>query len=441
MTQQAVSYFIERARHFSSNASGTVAILFAVALFPILMAGGGAIDYAASLRAKQAIDTLADAAALATAEFAAQEYRNGTWNWNAKALTAGQKTFAASPLVNRTDMTIGAPTISVSLSGQQMVATVSYTGTVRTNLLKIARINTLPMSNTVTTSVTVAKYTDLHVVIDNSTSMGMAASAADEATLQTNLGTTCFVACHIAAFAGSDNVAAYRAAGATLRIDVIKHAVVQSINNLMSSTASGTVRVAIYTFNNSLTQVFPLSSNLAAAAAAVNAVDLTTDGGGTNITYALSSLNAVLPAPGSGMTASSLKGAVLLFMDAVQDDASYTVSTGVWGPDPNRVAYSPSVYNQWNMQPIDPGGCAPIKAKGYSMLVLNAQYVVTSTDLAEQSRYGDIQNIVLPAVPSNISSCSSGAGYFYSANSPAQITSAVTTMFASAANNLARLSR
>ena len=439
MTDKRFSNLIDNMRHFRRETGGTVAILFAVALFPILLAGGGAIDYAATLRAKHSLDTVADSAALAAAEFAAQEYRNGNGNWNASAVAAGQKTFAAAP--GRAGVTVGAPTVSVAMSGQSMTATVSYSATVSTNLLKIARINAMNVNNTITTSVTVAKYTDLHVVIDNSTSMGMAASAADEATLQTKLGTTCFVACHIAAFAGSDNVASYRAAGATLRIDVIKNAVVQSLTNLMSSTASGTVRVAIYTFNNTLTQVFPLSSNLAAAAAAANSVDLTTDGGGTNITYALNSLNASLPIPGSGMNASSPKGAVLLFTDAVQDDASYTVATGLWAADANRVAYSPSVYNQWNMQPIDPGGCASIKSKGYSMMVLNAQYVVTSTDLAEQSRYGDIQNIVLPAVSANIASCSSGTGYYYSANSPAQITSAVTTMFASAANNLARLTR
>jgi len=439
MTQKTFSVLLETARYFSRETRGTVAILFAVALFPILLAGGGAIDYAATLRAKQTLDTVADSAALAAAEFAAQEYRNGNWNWNANAVTAGQKTFAASP--NRAGVTVGAPNVSVAMSGQSMTATVSYAATVKTNLLKIAGINAMSVNNTITTSVTVAKYTDLHVVIDNSTSMGMAASAADENILQTKLGTTCFVACHIAAFAGSDNVASYRAAGATLRIDVIKNAVAQSLTNLQSSTASGTVRVAIYTFNNTLTQIFPLSSNLPAAITAANAVDLATDGGGTNITYALNSLNASLPIPGSGMNASSPKGAVLLFTDAVQDHELYTAATGVWANDPNWVSYSPSVYNQWDYQPIDPGGCAPIKAKGYSMLVLNAQYVITSTDLAEQSRYGDIANIVLPAVPANIASCSSGAGYFYSANSPAQITSAVTTMFASAANNMARLTR
>ena len=73
------------------------------------------------------------------------------------------------------------------------------------------------------------------------------------------------------------------------------------------------------------------------------------------------------------------------------------------------------------------------------MFVLNARYVITSTDLAEQSRYGDIQNVVLPAVPANIQSCSSGAGYFYIANSPAEIVTAVTNIFTSAANTTPRL--
>ncbi len=433
-----LSTAVRRARRFARDAQGAVAILFAIAMFPIMMAAGGAIDYAATIRAKQSLDTLADSAALAAAEFAAQEYRNGNAAWNARGVAAGQKTFAAGVLPNRADITVGTPGVSISLSGQIMTATVSYAASVRTNLLKIARINAMSVNNSMTTSVTVAKYTDLHVVIDNSESMGMAASAADEAILQAKLGTTCFLACHLP---GNDTVASYRAAGATLRIDVIKNAVTQSLNGLLASTAAGTVRVALYTFNNTLQQVFPLSSNLSAAIAAVGAVDLATDGGGTNITYSLNSLNALLPTPGSGMNAASPKGAVLLFTDAVQDHEKFTAATNVWANDPNWVPYSPSVYNMWDYQPIDPRGCAPIKSKGYSMLVLNAQYVITSTDLAEQSRYGDIQNIVLPAVPSNIQACSTGAGHYYSANSPAQITAAVNTMFASAANNITRLTR
>ncbi|MFT4097994.1 MAG: VWA domain-containing protein [Rhodoblastus sp.] len=416
-----------------------MAVVFAIALLPLILAAGGAVDYAATLRAKQALDTLADSASLAAAEFAAQQYRSGNSSWNAAAVSAGQKAFASGTVIKRGDATVGTPVITVALAGQTMSATVAYTAAVKTNLLKIAHINTMAVQNSVTTSVVVAKYTDLHVVIDNSQSMGMAASAADEAIIQTKLGTTCFLGCHINAFPGSDTAASYRAAGATLRIDVIKNAVAQSLTNLMSSTASGTVRVAIYTFNNTLTQVFPLSGNLSAAIAAANAVDLSTDSGGTNITYSLNSLSAVLPTPGNGMNAANPKGAVLLFTDAVQDHEQFTLATGVWANDPNWVPYAPTVYNQWDYQPIDPGGCAPIKAKGYSMLVLNAQYVITSTDLAEQSRYGDIESIVLPAVPGNVAACSSGAGYYYSANSPAQITSAVTTMFSSAANNVARL--
>jgi Flp pilus assembly protein TadG len=425
-------------KRFSQNASGTVAIVFAAAIVPIFMAVGAAVDLSGIVRSRDMLNAIADSSALAAAEFAAQQYQANNFGWNAVGVAAGQKSFASGQLPNGVALAGGAPTVTVAKNGQVISATVSYRATVKTNLMQIAQINTIEVSNTTTTSVTVAKYTDLHVVIDNSASMGMAASAADETILQTNLGTTCFLGCHINSFPGSDTVASYRAAGATLRIDVVKSAVVGSLASLRNSTGAGTVRVALYTFNNTLTQVFPLSSNISAAISAANAIDLATDGGGTNMTHSLNSLNALLPIPGSGKNAAAPKGAVLLFTDGVQDHEQFHTATG-WTNDPNWVPYTPSVFNQWDYQPIDPGACAPIKAKGYSMLVLNAQYVITSTDLAEQSRYGDIQNVVLPAVAPNVEACSSGTGYFYSANSPTEITSAVTSMFSSATNSVARL--
>ncbi|MFO1116446.1 MAG: vWA domain-containing protein [Beijerinckiaceae bacterium] len=411
-----------------------MAIVFAILLLPVMLAIGGAIDYVNVMRARTALDSAADASALAAAEFAAAQYRANNNRWESAGVTAGQKTFAAS-IPKRGDISLSHRNVSISVRGQQILATVEYSGTVKTKLLGLVRIPHMNVGNTMTSSVTLAKFTDLHIVIDNSESMGMAASAADEMTIQTKLGTTCFLACHLP---GNDTLASYRGAGATLRIDVIKAAVVKSLTALQASSAPGTLRIAVYTFNNNLTRVFPLSASIPAAIAAVNAVDLATDGGGTNITYSLNSLNAMLGTPGKGANAGSPAGSVLLFTDAVQDHEQYRPATG-WTNDPNWVPYSPSVYNMWDYQPIDPGGCAPIKAKGYSMFVLNAQYVITSTDLAEQSRYGDIQNVVLPAVPANIQSCSSGAGYFYIANSPAEIVTAVTNIFTSAANTTPRL--
>ncbi len=419
---------------FFDDRGGAVAIVFAILLLPVMLAIGGAVDYVGVMRARTALDSAADASALAAAEFAAAQYRANNNRWEQAGVTAGQKTFAAST-PKRGDINLSHRNVSISVKGQQIVATVEYSGTVKTKLLGLMRIAHMNVGNTMTSSVTLAKYTDLHIVIDNSESMGMAASAADEMTIQTKLGTTCFLACHLP---GNDTLTSYRAAGATLRIDVIKTAVVRSLNALQASSAPGTLRIAVYTFNNTLTRVLPLTASLPAAIAAVNAVDLATDGGGTNITYALNTLNGMLGSPGKGVTAAAPAGSVLLFTDAVQDHEQYRPATG-WTNDPNWVPYTPSVYNMWDYQPIDPGGCAPIKARGYSMFVLNAQYVITSTDLAEQSRYGDIQNVVLPAVPANIQSCSTGAGYFYIANSPAEIATAVTNIFTSAANTTPRL--
>jgi Flp pilus assembly protein TadG len=423
---------------FCRDRSGNFAVIFGVALGPMLLAAGGAIDYAAMQRARTMIDGAADSAALEAAREAAERFRANAPNWNAAGVTAGKRTFGGAAPSGRSDIVINTPSVSVVKNGQVVTATVTYTGHIKTRFLKVAAIPALNVVHTVTSSVTVASYTDLQVVIDTSTSMGMAATLADQTAIQTKLGTTCFVACHINAFPGADTVASYRAAGATLRIDVLKQAVIAAISTLNAKSAPGTIRVAIYTFNNTLTPVFALSSNLGAAIAAVNAIDLATDGGGTNITYALQSLLPMLPAPGTGTNPTNPKGSVLLFTDGVQDHEQYHPASG-WTNDPNWVPYAPSVYNQWDYQPIDPGACAPIKAKGYSFLVLNVQYLISASDLAVQTRYGDINNVVMPALPGAILGCSSGPGYSYSANTPAQISTAVTSMFVSAANSNARL--
>lgn len=426
------------AARFRDDRAGTVAILFTVALLPIMLAIGGAVDYAAQIRARQTLDIAADASALAAAQKAAQRYRDGYSDWQSYGVSAGQKMFAASLPSSASNIAVGAPTVSVSLNGQSMSASVGYVGSVKTNVLHLANITTLPVVDTVRSSVVLAKYTDLHIVIDTSQSMGMAATLADQTAIQTALGTNCFVGCHINAFPGSDTTASYRAAGATLRIDVLKTAVTTSLTALQTNSAAGTLRVAIYTFDNVLKPVFALSSDLAAAKAAVSAIDLSTDGGGTNITYSLNALNGMLGSTGTGVNSASPKGAVLLFTDGVQDHEQFHAATG-WANDPNWVAYTPSVYNQWDDQPIDPGACAPIKSKGYSFLVLNVNYMISASDLSLQTRYGDIQNVVLPALQPNIDACSSGPGYSYSANSPTEINTAVSAMFASAAGGNPRL--
>ena len=66
----------------------------------------------------------------------------------------------------------------------------------------------------------------------------MAASAADEMTIQTKLGTTCFPRLP----SSRQRHAGELSAPATLRIDVIKAAVVKSLTALQASSAPGTLR-------------------------------------------------------------------------------------------------------------------------------------------------------------------------------------------------------
>ena len=61
-----------------------MAIVFAILLLPVMLAIGGAIDYVNVMRARTALDSAADASALAAAEAAAQ-YRANNNRWNPPA--------------------------------------------------------------------------------------------------------------------------------------------------------------------------------------------------------------------------------------------------------------------------------------------------------------------------------------------------------------------
>lgn len=62
-----------------------MAIVFAILLLPVMLAIGGAIDYVNVMRARTALDSAADASALAAAEFAAAQYRANNNRWNPPA--------------------------------------------------------------------------------------------------------------------------------------------------------------------------------------------------------------------------------------------------------------------------------------------------------------------------------------------------------------------
>ena len=423
---------------FGSRTDGATAVMFAVSAVPIMVAVGGAVDYSRALTARTELAAAADAAALATAQFAWQAYSDGRRDWVAAAATAGRRSFSAR--ANEvTSASIHRITATPSISGAVISAQVKYTGSVSANFMSVLGFGGFAVGGTAVASVKAPTYTDIHIVIDNSESMGIGATASD---VQININTIgCSVACHFGNTdaSGKGMPERARAAGSTLRIDVVKQATLNALTRVQGLMTQGRVRVALYTLSSGLTPVFPLSNDIPAAIAAVNTIDLssTPGQGGSNMTYSLQQLATMLPTAGSGLTSAQPQGVVMLMTDGVQDAATESLADGS-APvsDPNYVLFPP-IGPEWSMQAFDPASCAPIKNRNYRMVTLQAKYVIPAFAEADP-RYAFVRDTLAGSISQNLTSCASSTTDAYIADAPADFQQAIYNMFLNAlSSNLA----
>lgn len=124
-----------RAAQFVARAEGSMAAVFAIALIPIMIAVGGAVDYARANNFKSALQSALDAAVLAGA-------RDASSNWTQVATNVFQ-----SVLNLKFGATATTPSFDLASSG---VYAGSVTGSVPTAFLSIVRLSAIPVSVTAT---------------------------------------------------------------------------------------------------------------------------------------------------------------------------------------------------------------------------------------------------------------------------------------------------
>jgi Flp pilus assembly protein TadG len=410
---------------FLEDRRGGVAVLFAVAFVPLLLMTAGAIDYAQATKRRSLLQAAADSAVLAGVQRARADINGGVSQWNSDGVAAAQNIFFADAK-SVPGASVSPPTIGIALNGGLITGTLSFSVKAPTSMLGMIGLPTITLGGAATATLSVKQYTDVHIVIDVSDSMGIGATVADQQTLFHAIG--CQLACHYQ----SNTLPAARASGATLRIDVVKTAIAAS---LASIPQDGTTRVALYTFSNSLKNIFPLSSVISGAITAVKQLDITGDpfDGGTDSTYALDQLNPQLSQTGNGLTSSAPRGVVMLATDGVQDDEWLDGSFN-WGNDSNFVLDPVHLTDGYGVtfESFNASACSAIKSKGYTLMTLQTTYVVpNNVDPSYNTRLNYIKNTLSPLIASNLSNCASTPGNYFQANLPNEISSAVSNMFAS----------
>ena len=396
----AIGNLLKLVRRFAHHTNGSIAVQFALASIPIVLAVGAGIDYSFANRAQAKLNALADAAALA-----AVNLQNMASQTAAQAQTTAQNMFTvqASGIPR---VTVGTVSATVTDSGLGRTSVVSYTATVPTSLMGVMGMKTMTVKGTSTASTAVPSYIDFYLLLDNTPSMGVGATPSDVATMVNNTPDQCAFACHDL----NDNNNYYKLAkslGVTMRIDVVRTATQQLMDTATAlQSLPNQFRVAIYTFGATaatagLTTIAPLSSNLSTAKTLAGTIDLMTVNGqgqnndqDTNYDSILPAMNTLIPIPGPGTVNSPQK--VLFFVsDGVADEANSSSCT------------QPTTGGRCQ-EPITPSLCAAIKNRGIFIAVLYTTYLPLPTN----AWYNSWIKPFTSQISTNMQTCASPGLYF-----------------------------
>ncbi|QFI77231.1 TadE/TadG family type IV pilus assembly protein [Bradyrhizobium betae] len=459
---------------FQRDRKANVAIIFALMMVPTIFLLGMALDYTLALRKREQLNAAADAAAIAAVRPAMLTQTDSTVVqatatavFAAKANLAGLKTTPT-------------PTVNVVDSGLQRTITVSYAAESINNFPGVLGKQTWQIAGSATARASSAPNMNFYLLMDDSPSMGIGATATDIAALITytapayqsaGASQNCGFACHqtnIAHDGGTkDNLAIARQRNITLRIDLVTSAVNQLLNSWSNCPQSGvsggvmqcmaalnntTYKAALYTFDLALNTLATLTtpssagtqvSNISLMPVAYqNCVVVTTNcktDNGTNIAGALTSINAIMPTPGLGTNATgdTPQEVVFLVTDGVEDKISATC--------PNASFAS----NSRCQQPLDTAMCTTIKNRGIKIAVLYTEYLqlianpstgIQKTDSWYMSwidKY-DQPTSSTGQIAQNLQACAS-PGFYKSVQSGGDISKALTDLFIKVASSTASL--
>jgi len=413
--------------------SGNIAVIFTLALLPILSAIGCVVDYSRATQLKSKLQAAADAASVGSIAKTSPAF-----------IAAGSMTVDGPIPAGVTDATnifngnmsgvsgytLNSMTPVVTKTGGVVTSTISFSANVPTMFLGVMGKSTMTVSGTSTSTANMPLFIDFYLLLDNSPSMGVGATPADVATMVANTPDSCAFACHD--LSNSNNY--YQLAktlGVTTRIDVLRTATQQLMDTAAATqTYSSQFRMAIYDFGGSsntqgLRALFALSSSLGSAKTAAGSIDLMTVNGQNNNGDQDTGFTAILPAIGSAISApgAGTSGAPQKYLFFVSDGVADEYNTGCLKPTTGGRCQSP----------INPALCTAIKNRGIKIAVLYTTYLALPTNAWYNSwiapfnpgPWGPSPN---SEIALNMASCAS-PGLFFEVSPTQGISQAMTTLF------------
>jgi Flp pilus assembly protein TadG len=201
---------------FGRNSNGNVAVIFAIACVPMLVAVGCAIDYSLAVRMKSKMQSAADAASVGAISQSSPGYATAeTMSGNGSVSTAvtdannifmsnlcGPTTSGCTNISGYSNLVV---TPAITKTGSTLLSVVNFTAQVPVTFLKVIGWQTVTITGGSTSSAAMSTYLDFYLTLDVSGSMGLPSTAAEETRLSAinpdnyvQYPTGCTLACHFA---------------------------------------------------------------------------------------------------------------------------------------------------------------------------------------------------------------------------------------------------
>jgi Flp pilus assembly protein TadG len=386
------------AQGFKKDCAGNVITMFGFSLLPLAAAVGFAFDYSRISAARAKLDNAADVATLASISKNANPFVN-------TPTQSGVRQWFDAAATQIPGVTITSFQANIAPSVTNMAVTVTYTAQVQTTLGAILGISSVSVGGTSTAKTNAPPYVDFYLLLDNSPSMGLGATAADITHLQQLTPDSCAFACHQHTFDSNGNITGdntsdyYHVArnnGVTLRIDVLRTATQKLTQTASASeTVANQFRMAVNTFSDTFQTVASLSADMPSVSTSANAIDLAyayrnQRDAQTSFDTALSYMNSTIPNPGSGAGQTTPQEFLFLVTDGVEDEPVGSAS-GSGDPADPPASYLP-LNNQPNLANTQTGNvnsgrlidmikadsssmCTTIKNRGIKIAVLYTPYM------------------------------------------------------------------
>jgi len=438
---------VRELRNFGSDGRGSVAMIFGLALIPMFMMMGAAVDYTKAVTVRSRLNHLADRAALAAVKAAAQKESdcianpsgNNVSNFQGcgKSDIINAGTAAASQYMNADPVFQNAgqqPTIGLSGANGSWSATVTYSANVPAAVTKLMGVPTIPVNGSVTSNIALGTnvYLNFYLLLDRSMSMGIGATSDDISRLQALTG--CAFACHSSSYE-SQYYDQPKAQGIRFRIDDLRDAtgaLVAQAKLTASANARDHIQMGAYAFDHRVSSLVEMTSDLSAVATAVKALDLPTSDDGTQAADALSWLvTNKIKGGGTGLSSATPLEIAFLVTDGVEDGI-YTGWNRMVGPTGLPLPWWPSWMTKAATSAFPVAACDALKSKGVIVAVVYTTYVPFTGTV----QYDKLIGPFAPNISPNLQSCAS-SGYFFTASAPGDITRGMQSLFNKALQEMA----